>query len=80
GFNGAPYAANIDASITILNTNISVWTTLLVWTSLDVVFFGKLSVIRVVQGMMTRLICITPAAGKCSFLLCLVLFLLSKLV
>ncbi|KAG8647776.1 ammonium transporter 2 [Manihot esculenta] len=64
GFNGgAPYAANIDASIAILNTNISAATSLLVWTSLDVVFFGKPSVIGAVQGMMTGLACITPGAG-----------------
>lgn len=64
GFNGgAPYAANIDASIAVLNTNVCAATSLLVWTSLDVVFFGKPSVIGAVQGMMTGLVCITPGAG-----------------
>ncbi|CAL1378674.1 unnamed protein product [Linum trigynum] len=64
GFNGgAPYAANIDASLAILNTNVCAATSLLVWTSLDVVFFGKPSVIGAVQGMMTGLVCITPGAG-----------------
>ncbi|KAG7965141.1 hypothetical protein I3843_09G209600 [Carya illinoinensis] len=64
GFNGgAPYAANIDASMAVLNTNICAATSLLVWTSLDVVFFGKPSVIGAVQGMMTGLVCITPGAG-----------------
>ncbi|OMO85002.1 Ammonium transporter [Corchorus capsularis] len=64
GFNGgAPYAANIDASIAILNTNVCAATSLLVWTSLDVIFFGKPSVIGAVQGMMTGLVCITPGAG-----------------
>ena len=64
GFNGgAPYAANVDASIAVINTNISAATSLLVWTSLDVVFFGKPSVIGAVQGMMTGLACITPGAG-----------------
>ncbi|KAF9665252.1 hypothetical protein SADUNF_Sadunf16G0103200 [Salix dunnii] len=64
GFNGgAPYAANIDASIAILNTNVCAATSLLVWTSLDVVYFGKPSVIGAVQGMMTGLVCITPGAG-----------------
>ncbi|KAK9290025.1 hypothetical protein L1049_008188 [Liquidambar formosana] len=64
GFNGgAPYAANIEASIAVLNTNICAATSLLVWTSLDVVFFGKPSVIGAVQGMMTGLVCITPGAG-----------------
>ncbi|GMY25566.1 ammonium transporter 2-like [Fagus crenata] len=64
GFNGgAPYAANVDASIAVINTNISAATSLLVWTSLDVVYFGKPSVIGAVQGMMTGLACITPGAG-----------------
>ncbi|XP_065854440.1 ammonium transporter 2 [Euphorbia lathyris] len=64
GFNGgAPYAANVAASIAVLNTNISAATSLLVWTSLDVIFFGKPSVIGAVQGMMTGLACITPGAG-----------------
>ena len=64
GFNGgAPYAANIDSSIAVLNTNISAATSLLMWTTLDVVFFGKPSVIGAVQGMMTGLACITPGAG-----------------
>ncbi|RVW58554.1 Ammonium transporter 2 member 1 [Vitis vinifera] len=38
-------------------------TSLLVWTSLDVIFFKKPSVIGAVQGMMTGLVCITPGAG-----------------
>ncbi|XP_061366424.1 ammonium transporter 2 isoform X2 [Gastrolobium bilobum] len=64
GFNGgAPYAANIASSIAMLNTNICAATSLLVWTSLDVIFFGKPSVIGAVQGMMTGLVCITPGAG-----------------
>jgi Amt family ammonium transporter len=64
GFNGgAPYAANIGSSIAVLNTNISAATSLLVWTTLDVLYFGKPSVIGAVQGMMTGLVCITPGAG-----------------
>lgn len=64
GFNGgAPYAANITSSIAVLNTNISAATSLLVWTTLDVIFFGKPSVIGAVQGMMTGLACVTPGAG-----------------
>lgn len=65
GFNGgAPYAANIAASVAVLNTNVSAATSLLTWTCLDVIFFGKPSVIGAVQGMMTGLVCITPGAGK----------------
>jgi ammonia channel protein AmtB len=40
---------------------------LLMWTSLDVLVFGKPSVIGAVQGMITGLVVITPAAGKGSF-------------
>ncbi|KAH7680998.1 ammonium transporter Amt family protein [Dioscorea alata] len=64
GFNGGdPYAANIDSSMAVLNTNICAATSLLVWTSLDVFFFKKPSVIGAVQGMITGLVCITPGAG-----------------
>jgi hypothetical protein len=64
GFNGgAPYAANITASVAVLNTNVSAATSLLTWTCLDVIFFNKPSVIGAVQGMMTGLVCITPGAG-----------------
>lgn len=69
GFNGgAPYAANIVSSIAILNTNISASTSLLVWTSLDVFYFGKPSVIGAVQGMICGLACITPGAGMFSMM------------
>lgn len=65
GFNGgATYAANITASIAVLNTNLCAATSLLVWTCLDVAFFKKPSVIGAVQGMMTGLVSITPGAGK----------------
>ncbi|KAI3960338.1 hypothetical protein MKW98_017062 [Papaver atlanticum] len=64
GFNGgAPYAANTSAPIAILNTNICVATSLLVWTILDVIYFEKPSVIGAIQGMITGLVCITPGAG-----------------
>ncbi|XP_074589559.1 ammonium transporter 3 member 1-like [Curcuma longa] len=64
GFNGGdPYAANIDSSMAVLNTNICAATSLLVWTCLDVILFKKPSVIGAVQGMITGLVCITPAAG-----------------
>lgn len=67
GFNGgAPYAANITSSIAVLNTNICAATSLLVWTSLDVIYFGKPSVIGAIQGMVTGLACITPGAGNFS--------------
>lgn len=68
GFNGGdPYAANIDASLAVLNTHVCAATSLLTWLILDVLVFGKPSVIGAVQGMITGLVCITPAAGN-SFL------------
>ncbi|XP_066331774.1 ammonium transporter 3 member 3-like [Miscanthus floridulus] len=64
GFNGGdPYSANIDSSMAVLNTHICASTSLLMWTLLDVFFFGKPSVIGAVQGMITGLVCITPGAG-----------------
>lgn len=75
GFNGGdPYSANIDSSMAVLNTNICAATSLLVWTWLDVIFFGKPSVIGAVQGMITGLVCITPGAGITSGLRRLELF------
>lgn len=64
GFNGGdPYAANVDSSMAVLNTNICAATSFLIWTWLDVIFFKKPSVIGAVQGMITGLVCITPGAG-----------------
>ncbi|KAL9261748.1 Ammonium transporter 3 member 1-like protein, partial [Drosera capensis] len=64
GFNGGdPYTANIDSSMAVLNTNICAATSLLMWTCLDVIVFGKPSVIGAVQGMITGLVAITPGAG-----------------
>ncbi|KAJ7570994.1 hypothetical protein O6H91_01G144100 [Diphasiastrum complanatum] len=64
GFNGGdPYAANIDASMAVLNTNICAAASLLTWTIIDALVFGKPSVIGAVQGMITGLVCITPGAG-----------------
>ncbi|XP_077252371.1 ammonium transporter 2 member 5-like [Tasmannia lanceolata] len=64
GFNGGdPYVASIDASLAVLNTHICAATSLLMWVLLDVIVFGKPSVIGAVQGMITGLVCITPAAG-----------------
>jgi Amt family ammonium transporter len=38
-------------------------TSLLVWVLLDTYEFQRASVIGAVQGMITGLVCITPAAG-----------------
>lgn len=64
GFNGgAPYSANIDASLAVVNTHLCAATSLLVWLCLDCLVFGRPSVIGAVQGMITGLVCITPGAG-----------------
>lgn len=65
GFNGGdPYAASPDAGAAVLNTNIATAVSLLMWTSLDIIFFGKPAVIGAIQGMITGLVAITPAAGR----------------
>lgn len=64
GFNGgSTYAADITSAVAVLNTNIAAATSILMWTCLDVFFFRKPSVIGSIQGMITGLVCITPAAG-----------------
>uniref|UniRef100_A0A803PZ37 Ammonium transporter n=2 Tax=Cannabis sativa TaxID=3483 RepID=A0A803PZ37_CANSA len=64
GFNGGdPYVASTVASLAILNTHVCAATSLLMWVILDTVFSGKPSLVGAVQGMITGLVCITPAAG-----------------
>ncbi|KIJ43351.1 hypothetical protein M422DRAFT_169924, partial [Sphaerobolus stellatus SS14] len=64
GFNGGdPYAASPDAGAAVLNTNICTAMSLLTWTALDVIVYKKPSIIGAVQGMITGLVAITPAAG-----------------
>jgi Amt family ammonium transporter len=65
GFNGGdPYAASPDAGAAVLNTNLATAVSLLTWMTLDVIFFKKPAVIGAIQGMITGLVAITPAAGK----------------
>lgn len=65
GFNGGgPTAANVDAALAVLNTHVCAATSLVVWMLLDIMFFGKPSIVGAVNGMITGLVCITPAAGK----------------
>ena len=47
----------------MLNTNICTAMSLLTWTILDVLYYKKPSIIGAVQGMITGLVAITPAAG-----------------
>ena len=64
GFNGGdPYTASPDAGAAVLNTNIATAMSVLTWTILDIIFYKKPAVIGAVQGMITGLVAITPAAG-----------------
>lgn len=64
GFNGGGvYSANTIASLAVMNTHICAATSVLVWLGLDTFVFEKPSLIGGVQGMITGLVCITPAAG-----------------
>ena len=64
GFNGGdPYLASADASAAILNTNLCTAVALLVWVAWDYITGHKPSLISSVNGMITGLVAITPAAG-----------------
>lgn len=77
GFNGGDhYSVHVDASLAVLNTHVCTATSLLTWLLLDIHFFGKHSVIGATQGMITGLVCITPAAGT-TYYDCLFFFLYS---
>jgi ammonium transporter, Amt family len=64
GFNGGdPYAASADAGVAVLNTNLCTAVSSLVWVLWDLIYFKRPSVIGAIQGMITGLVAITPAAG-----------------
>jgi ammonium transporter, Amt family len=64
GFNGGdPYLANADASAAILNTNLCTAIAFLAWVGWDYLTGHKPSLISSVNGMITGLVAITPAAG-----------------
>ncbi len=64
GFNGGdPYLANADASAAVLNTNLCTAVAFLSWVGLDYLTGRKPSLIGSVNGMITGLVAITPAAG-----------------
>jgi Amt family ammonium transporter len=64
GFNGGdPYFANPDASAAVLNTNICAGVAMLTWMFIDVFATGKPQLLGAVNGMITGLVAITPAAG-----------------
>jgi Amt family ammonium transporter len=64
GFNGGDsYYAGANASAAVLNTNLCTAVAMLVWIAWDYVFREKPSLIGSVNGMITGLVAITPAAG-----------------
>jgi ammonium transporter, Amt family len=63
-FNGGdPYAASPDAGVAVLHTNVCTAVSMLTWTLMDIVFYKKPSIIGAINGMITGLVGITPAAG-----------------
>jgi ammonium transporter, Amt family len=64
GFNGGdPYAANMSASAAIVNTNLCTAIAFMVWVGWDYLTGRKPSLLGGVNGMITGLVAITPAAG-----------------
>ncbi len=64
GFNGGdPYFANHDAAAAVLNTNIATALALLCWLILDMFAIKKPNAVSMINGMITGLVAITPAAG-----------------
>jgi Amt family ammonium transporter len=64
GFNGGdPYTASPDAGAAVLNTNLCTAVSMLVWVILDYLYFKRPAVIGAIQGIITGLVAITPAAG-----------------
>jgi Amt family ammonium transporter len=64
GFNGGdPYTANMSAAAAILNTNLCAAVAFLAWVGLDYLTGRKPSLLGGVNGMITGLVAITPAAG-----------------
>ena len=64
GFNGGdPYYSGADAAAAVLNTNLSCAAAFLVWVAWDYLMGQKPTLIGSVNGMITGLVVITPAAG-----------------
>ena len=62
-YGGDPFTANADAGVGVLNTHTATAAALLTWVLLDVLAYGKPSILGAVNGMITGLVAITPAAG-----------------
>ena len=64
GFNGGDsYYAGNNASAAVLNTNVCTAVAMMVWIAWDYIFREKPSMIGAVNGMISGLVGITPAAG-----------------
>ena len=64
GFNGGDsYYAGANASAAVVNTNLCTAVAMLVWIAWDYIFREKPSLLGSVNGMITGLVAITPAAG-----------------
>ena len=64
GFNGGdPYAANMSAAAAILNTNLCTAVAFMCWVGWDYLTGRKPSMIGGVNGIISGLVAITPAAG-----------------
>jgi Amt family ammonium transporter len=64
GFNGGdPYASNMSAAAAIVNTNLCTAVAFLIWVGWDYLTGRKPSLLGGVNGMITGLVAITPAAG-----------------
>jgi Amt family ammonium transporter len=64
GFNGGdPYASNMSAAAAILNTNLCTAVAFMIWIGWDYITGRKPSMIGGVNGIITGLVAITPAAG-----------------
>ncbi len=64
GFNGGdPYLVNDIAAAAVLNTNLCTAVAFLVWVAWDYITGHKPGLISSVNGMITGLVAITPAAG-----------------
>jgi Amt family ammonium transporter len=64
GFNGGdPYFAGASASAAVMNTNLCTAVAFLVWVMWDYLTGRKPSLISGINGMITGLVVITPAAG-----------------
>jgi ammonium transporter, Amt family len=64
GFNGGdPYTANMSAGAAVLNTNLCTAVAFMVWVGWDYLTGRKPSLLGGVNGCITGLVAITPAAG-----------------